>query len=257
MLFQLLDRLFPASCPVDISAKRWIEYRLYWLEQEFGRQCLDRSQPIVEPTPAFFPDRYDKSPDSIQRMLARICVGMGVDVERIQLEFFTENRKLQFVNGRGQAIAGAAGLYEDSDGMFTIRLETSQFDDPMSLAGTIAHELAHVRLLGEHRIPRTVYDNELLTDLTAVFHGYGIFLANIPRNWESDTGRWPVTNLKKPEYMSGPMYGYALAHLAWFRGEAQPSWRSHLESGAKANFDQALRFLKATGDSEFAPPREG
>jgi hypothetical protein len=36
------------------------------------------------------------------------------------------------------------------------------------------------------------YDNELLTDLTVVVFGLGIFLANLPR-WASQNKKWPGT----------------------------------------------------------------
>jgi hypothetical protein len=74
-------------------------------------------------------------------------------------------------------------------------------------------------------------------------------LANSPRNWESHYGTWPATDLKKPEYMTPPMFGYALAHLAWFRHEGRPEWAKHLHPGARANLKQGLRFLDRTGDS--------
>ncbi len=77
----------------------------------------------------------------------------------------------------------------------------------MGLVGTMAHELAHVRLLGESRIMREVFDNELLTDLTGVHFGLGIFLANTSRNWDSHYSQWPDTDLFKPDYMTAPMCG--------------------------------------------------
>ena len=60
-----------------------------------------------------------------------------------------------------------------------------------------------------------MYDNELLTDLTTVFKGMGIFLANSPRHWDGNYTSWPGTELRKPEYMTGAMFGYALALMAW------------------------------------------
>jgi hypothetical protein len=108
-------------------------------------------------------------------------------------------------------------------------------------------------LLGEGRIMREAYDNELLTDLTVVFFGLGIFLANTPRNWESQYTKWPGTELLKPEYMTPPMFGYALAHLAWFRGEERPAWAKYLHWNARADFKEALRFLSKTSQSTFRP----
>jgi len=102
---------------------------------------------------------------------------------------------------------------------------------------------------------REEFDNELLTDLTVVHFGLGLFLANSPRNWASAYTQWPGTSLLKPEYMTPPMFGWALAHLAWFRGEARPEWSRHLTGDARANLKQGLRYLDATGDSTHRPAK--
>jgi hypothetical protein len=102
---------------------------------------------------------------------------------------------------------------------------------------------------------REVFDNELLTDLTVVHFGLGIFLANTPRHWDSLYSKWPDTNLRKPEYMTPPMFGWALAHLAWFRGEGKPAWAKHLAWGARTNLKQGLRYLPEAGDSSYRPAR--
>ncbi len=86
-----------------------------------------------------------------------------------------------------------------------------------------------------------------------VLFGLGIFLANTPRNWDSGYKLWPGTGLKKPEYMTPPMFGYALPHLAWFRGQEKPSWAQYLHWNARPDFKQGLRFLLKTGDSTFKP----
>ena len=119
----------------------------------------------------------------------------------------------------------------------------------------MAHELAHQRLLGEHRYSADRYDNELLTDLTAVFHGFGVFLANNPRKSTGELRRWPGTRLHRPEYLSEPMFGYAMAHIAWVRDERRPAWAKHLRWTPRAVFRQGVRYLYETGESTFKPVR--
>jgi len=51
------------------------------------------------------------------------------------------------------------------------------------------------------------------------------------------------------------MYGYALAHVAWFRGEEMPAWARHLHWSARPDFNRAVRFLFRTGESAFKPAR--
>jgi hypothetical protein len=157
------------------------------------------------------------------------------------------------VNEEGHEFGGAAGLYEEGESKYIIRISRTELGEPMGLVGTMAHELAHVRLLGEGRIMREEFDNELLTDLTTVAFGLGIFLANTPRNWHSDLKKWPDSDLNRPEYMSPPMFGYALAHVAWHAGEKWPDWAGYLNWSVRGEFKQALRFLQKTGDSTFRP----
>lgn len=247
---------FSPKCPVDPHAKAWVEERLLWLADEFGLDVFTR-RALILPLEEFFPDPYNTSDEAVRVLLDRVCRYMDADPARVELKLFDNPNPLWLVNDRGQYLPTAAGLYEERRHKTFIRLETSQLHEPMTLVGTIAHELAHLRLLGERRIRDDVFDNELLTDLTVVFHGLGIFLANVPRSWESQITTWPGTQAKRPEYMTQPMFGYALAHLAWFRGEQKPKWAKHLRLDARACFKQGLRYLWATRDSKFRPARRG
>ena len=69
----------------------------------------------------------------------------------------------------------AAGLYEGH----VIRVNEGQFADAMSLVGTLAHELAHQRLLGEGRLTGDEFDNELLDEATA-----RVQVRVAPEKWE-------------------------------------------------------------------------
>lgn len=178
---------------------------------------------------------------------------MDVVPALVALKFVADKANVWLVNDAGQFLPQLAGSYEEGSRNFIIRISTSQLSEPMSLVGTMAHELAHVRLLGEGRLMREEYDNELLTDLTVVFFGLGIFLANTPRSGESQFTKWPRSNLIKPEYMTRPMFSYALAQLAWFRGEQHPAWIQHLHWNARPELRQAIRFLFRTGESTFTP----
>ncbi len=245
--------LFPPSCPCDPAAKAWIEERLEWLSGEFEDNAF-AGRPVILPTPEYFPDRYDGSKRAIRAMLDRVSGYMGVDANQVALRFTEGKDKIWLVNDAGHYLPYAAGTFHEAGGKFVVSIERTRLDDPMGLVGTLAHELAHARLLGEGRIMSEIYDHELLTDLTVVFLGLGIFLANAPRGaWESRYTKWPGTNLVKPEYMTSPMYGYALAHLAWHRHEDRPPWAKHLNLAARSNLKQGLRYLRKTASSNFKP----
>ena len=244
--------LFRPSCPCDPAAQAWVEERLLWLAEEFDDSAFSGRR-VVLPIPRFFPDPYDGSEETVRTLLDRVCDYMDVVPDLVDLEFVANAGKIRLVNDAGQELPGAAGTYQEGEGKFLVRIDRSGLHDPMGLVGTIAHELAHVRLLGESRINRNVFDNELLTDLTVVHFGLGMFLANTPRTWASQYTTWPDSDLRKPEYMTPPMFGWALAHLAWFRGEQKPAWAKHLSMGARANLKQGIQYLWATADSAYQP----
>ena len=137
----------------------------------------------------------------------------------------------------------------------TVRIERGGLWEPSNLVGVMAHELAHQKMLGDRRYDGNAFDNELLTDLTAVYFGFGVFLANNPRKSTGKLEYWPDTRLRRPEYISGAMLGYAMAHIAWHREEEQPDWARCLRRAPRAEFKASLKYLQHTGDSSFEPVR--
>lgn len=249
----LFSRLFPPSCPCDVEAKRWVESKLRWLDEQFPDNVFT-GEPVIVPNAAFFPDPFVPSLAGVQALAERVAGWMGVYSDRVRIELDRLDPGVALVDGLGRAApSGAAGLYMSDGETRTIVLGESELHAPGNLVGTIAHEYAHERLMGEGRVAGDEFDNELLTDLTVVHLGLGIFLANAPRNWAAQQSRWPGTMLSRPEYMSPPMFGYALAHIAWRAGARKPDWRRYLGAAVRSDFDQGVRYLFEAGDSTFWP----
>src|SRR5947207_1575910 len=132
---------FQPRCPVDQVTRDWIDRRWKWLTDEFGGDFMIDA-PTVLPTPEFFPDAYDGSEDAVRALVERVCEYMHVPPDLVDLEFYSEANRPEFVNENGLAIAGTAGLFEEGS-RHIIHLERNQFHEPMVLVGTAAHELAH------------------------------------------------------------------------------------------------------------------
>ena len=260
----MFDWLSKPYCPVDPSAKDWIERKLKWLSRQFPSNIFT-DRPIMVPTEEFFLEPYEPSKEAAKAVFARICRLMEVSEDRVSLKFEKEDpapilmwdgsrRPVLLVNNDGDYLPmQPAGTYSSSWRKHVITLTTSQIYHPGDLVPTMAHELAHARLRGERRIRPDRFDEELLTDLTACFLGFAIFMANSPRVWKSDFTKWPGTQFNKPEYMSPPMFGYVLGHLAWHQGERKPSWKRYLGPQVIGDFKDATRYLFETEDSSFQP----
>src|SRR5262249_51087023 len=145
------------------------------------------------------------------------------------------------------------GIYEQGPPE-RILINRSQLPEPLSLVGTLAHEVAHVLLLGDARISDESGDHELVTDLLTVFLGMGIFGSScVIRETSKNSALMSWWSIGKRGYLSEKLYGYALALFAWARGEARPDWAHHLRPNVRAPFAKGLNYLQRTGDSLFRP----
>ncbi len=241
---------FTPKCPVDSEDKAWIEEWMLWLIEEFGAETF-RDITVVLPTDEFFPDPFEDE-DDLTLMVNRVCGYMGVDPSRVEVDLFTEQNKELHHGMRAFEASheGVAGHYRKRRGKFFIGVESTQLDNPMSLIATVAHELAHVRLLGEQRIPYDHEANEPLTDLLTVCLGMGIFTANsvFSFNQWTDTFSqgWEV---QRHGYLTEEMFGYALAIFAWTRSESDPVWSKFLQGNVRDYFRHSEKYLAKTGDT--------
>ncbi len=221
-----------ARCPAEAEEKRLVEEGFQTLEGILGRERMTRA--VIEPTPAFFPDRYDPSEEAARRLFARVCGYMAVDPACVQLSFWNDEGGERDVQRLGMAAgpkstSGASGLYSGAEGRERVWIHAEELKDPAALVATVAHEVTHVLLLGQRGMPHNVPHMEALTDLGTIFLGFGIFTANalLRRDSWSD-GRYEGWQVRRKGYISPEMAGWALALFCWEGGERDPRWARHL-----------------------------
>jgi hypothetical protein len=224
---------------VSEKAQLWTEESLQWLAGEFGADALGGE--VLLPETVFPPRTYTGSEDDIPVPLGRLCGRMGVPVESVMVEFdddpeVTADPRVPVA----EQFSGSAGEYRRRNGMAVLAVRRRQLRRPVSLAATLAHELAHARLLGEQRIDPDRSDGEQLTDLTAIFFGAGIFIANAAFDFSQTQSGWQSSHLG---YLGETLSGYALARIAFLRGERDPAWARALDPNPRACTRQGLRYL--------------
>ncbi|BDI29199.1 hypothetical protein CCAX7_12500 [Capsulimonas corticalis] len=233
--------------PVTLVERQWVDSTFDEFAQMFGESFLKNVTPIT-PTPEFFSFDWDGSEESAEITLQRVCELMSVDRNRLALEFFDDKDELNEALGKEipyyeSQKSGAGGFYRppDSEGMMMISLERGKLHHPVSMIATIAHELAHVILLGDGRITRDIEYMEPMTDLLTVYSGMGIFNANSAVNFQQHNRGWSMRRLG---YLSEPQFGYALARFAFLRGEEKPAWAKHLNLNVGSYLRQSLKYLQ-------------
>ncbi len=244
--------LLTPKCPVADRERDWIHESMAWFRDQFGDGPL--SAPVILPTADYFPPPYTGSDDDVRRLVAVIAGFMGIQ-SRVDVRFSSDidhvQNLLRMVPGGPVSYGGAAGVYsgKGKDGRPVITLDRSSADQPARLIAVIAHELGHVRLLGERRISADRKDHEPLTDLLTVFLSMGIFTANAAFDFgslQASPGMqgWRAQRLG---YMTEQMFGYGLARYALLRGEPNPPWAKYLDTNPRVYMQHGIRYLRHDG----------
>lgn len=242
-----------SECPVGFGSQAWIEASLSWFVGQFEKNAALR--PVAVPSASLIPSPYSATDEQIDQLVRRVCAMMSVDASTITVELFggdTAPRE------RGRR---AVGHYYQRNGKSVIGLDIREASDPSQLTAIIAHELGHVRLLGEGRITPARGDQERLTDLVTVYLGFGVFTTNAALSFEKVRRGWSVqpsgylderslngakhnVGYSRLGYLNEPEMGYALACHAWLRAEPDPAWAAHLDPGPRAYLRQGLAYLR-------------
>src|SRR5690348_4350828 len=105
------------KCPVELPQRRWIERRMAWLVQAFGRDRL-RGTGVILPRPEFFPDEYHGRPEDVAPMFSRVCEYMDLSPDEMRLQLYQRR-----ATPRGQQHEKfAAGTYQEIEGKYVITL---------------------------------------------------------------------------------------------------------------------------------------
>lgn len=259
-MFKLFRR--SVSSPVPEAERAFLDRSLLWLASEFSWEPA--LAPVVTPTSEFFPDDWLGTDEEIDDLMERVCRMMRVPAERVQLEIFADDEDpiqslVPVSKGRR---SGPAGLFFDKKrkGRFIIAVSERILGDALTMVSTLAHELAHVHLLGDKRISAEDENHEKVTDLLTIFFGLGLFTANSAFQFSQwDGGGWHGWETSRLGYLDEPSLGYALAAYGWVRGESDPKWQKYLAQGVLPYFRQAARFLAESGESTLprAPRTQG
>lgn len=231
--------------PVDEERRKWLEHAFMYLLNQFDHDKVITRQ-VVVPTKKFFNYKFNGDKDETFALVNQIADTMEINPDKIQIEFFeggiegfqTNTGDILYM-GQDENIQNPAGIYLDKieSGKYLIALADNLFKDPENLIATIAHELGHIKLLGEKRLD---YNDEYLTDIVPLMFGLGIFNANTCFKFKTSTIGWSHTTAG---YLSQMDWGYLLALYAYMRHEDQPEWLKYLNKQIQSDFNLSIDFI--------------
>ncbi|MCL2247002.1 MAG: hypothetical protein FWC10_07820 [Lentimicrobiaceae bacterium] len=229
--------------PLDYEWRKYLEQNICFLDGLFPEPTLDKRK-VFLPTKTDFPIQWNSSKENVYEVVKIVAENMQINPNEIEINFYEEG--LVEINMGGSTLflendtkeARTAGLYhgKNKTGKYEISINTNILNNPVQLIATVAHELSHVKLLGEKKAD----DDEYLTDLATVFFGFGIFTANASFQFSQEKDRW-VYNASG--YLKHDEWGYALALFAFMRYEDNPEWITFLNPTIKKEFEKSIRYM--------------
>ncbi len=239
--------------PITENDKKWVERSLLLLTELFEPIYL-KSLSTITPDKQYFDREFTGTEEDAEYILERLISIMHIDAWEIQLMFYS-NKPTSFSEGitatpqdklKGSWKSSSGKYIDNGLGHKEIRIELEELKDPISLISTMSHELAHYKLLGEYRMEE---NDELLTDLTAVAFGFGVFKGNSYFKFAQWTGSthqgW---RMRKSGYLPEQVIAYAMAWLVHYRNE-DISWKQYLNKSMRKYFDQSYEYIKQNKDT--------
>lgn len=214
--------------PLNEERRRSIDDAFLYLQELFGKDIL-RKKTMRTIDDKIFPIEL-KDAEDIFRLAQNIAQIMDINPQKIVLDYFSENEYHE-----------AAGLYKgkDEEGNYHVDLLDNIYGDVEKVVAVLAHEFAHIKLLGEERMQE---NSEELTDMVTLIYGFGIFNSNvvfkltgdhIERSWtSSSTG-----------YLSQADWGYLFALYQYVSGNTAPDWLNYLNKTIAKDAELAYAFI--------------
>jgi hypothetical protein len=171
----------------DIRDEDWLIEQMRQLIAACGPERFLES-PLVMPTREFFPDGPLPAEEGVYVLLSRLMDYAGVGDMEVAVELVnfvpiavSSGPKLPASGGTGasttELTVGARYLGSEG-GVCRFQCGLSSLDDQAALLGTLSHEIGHAfrEIRGVAQEPAPL--EEVLTDVTGIYLGFGVLLCN-------------------------------------------------------------------------------
>lgn len=177
---------------VDAETASWHLENFAWLVEEFGPSRFANTQ-LILPKPGYFKTEGDRGHDFAVRIFDQVKAycGMGKWEADLVVDDNPLAIRLEISHAMVASQKHALGTFGVAGNRVQISYVPELLQRPEQLIATFAHELAHYLLAMARSETRCADDEkEFLTDLTAVYLGFGVFLANARFNFEGLANGW-------------------------------------------------------------------
>lgn len=230
--------------PLDTELRKYFEYNLLWLESEFKDMPIEQRK-VYLPNEIDFPFAWDGKEEAAIKVFKIVAEAMQINFEEIDVQFYSEGMTelnsgtmpIYLESDAEEVYSGGLFFGKNEEGKYEVSINKNVLSDFEALVATTAHEFAHIKLMGEKRV---VENDEMLTELSVVFFGFGVFAANASFRFFKDNIKW---GFSRNGYLMIEEWAYCLALLAFLRNDDNEKWSNILNPTVKNEFDKALDYI--------------
>jgi hypothetical protein len=237
---------------LDPETADWHIENFEWLVKCFAKsKALTRSQ-LILPKPGFFPNNGETGHALAEIIFEQIKQYALIDwpVKLVQRAPIRTKGSVEFEVLKSRCILGT--FRSNLHSIPEISYAANLVEQPVSLVATLAHELGHYVIHGAPALPVCANDEiEFLTDLTAVYLGFGIFMANSAfgtQSWRDGLNDNKSVTLSRQGYLPEADLIFANALFVAVKGLDPENARSSLKPRLIKQFDAALLDLEDRRD---------
>lgn len=219
-----------------------------WLLKNFGGNEFYEQATLVLPTEDFFPELINSPEEAAEITFKYVKKYAGMEDWPCDLRAQKPDpdRKLAptvLIQGGDQSPLGT--ISAEKSKKIVITYNPAVVLDPIQLVATFAHELAHYLTGTCQESPPGGWENwEFVTDIAAVFMGFGIFMANSAFNFkqfsDDDSHGWSTS---RSGYLSETEISFSLAIFLKLKEINPKEVYSHLDTNVKTYVKKSLKVL--------------
>lgn len=240
-----------ASLPTP-NQRAWIAAELARLRATCGDATFLEG-PLHLPDARSFPDRWEPTVEGVRRLTDRVLRYAQLDARAEVVGYERDAAESVVLGERGDwqqtKHHGAAAWYAGTDfgaGVCKFGVDVAGLGEPISVVGTVCHEVAHAFRDAHTLTVESRDEEELLTDLTTVYLGFGVLTAGAAYVYRAQGAdglslRGHQWSHSRRGYLSVGDLCYALALQVLARGGHEVDVvRAALEPTQRDAFDAAL-----------------
>lgn len=233
---------------LDPETADWHIENFEWLVKCFASSKSLTHAQLVLPKPGYFPNDGETGHPLAERIFDQVKAYAQIDwpVRLVQRPANRKPSRSMFEVTQGRSILGT--FQASLDNIPEISYAANLLEDPISLVATLAHEVGHLIVHSAPAIPICDTDEmEFLTDLTAVYLGFGIFLANSSFTtdaWRDDAMGTQGWRTQRQGYLPEPDLVFATALFIVTKDLDPAEARACLKPRLAKSFDTCLLDLE-------------